>query len=67
MLMLFKLLIAGGTFGSGSLEPKYKIDFHSEDSPFHPVSSMASMCWSTLQYGIDACLICLDASNLIFP
>lgn len=40
--MLFKLLITGGTFGSGSLEPKYKIEFHSEDSPFHPVSSVTS-------------------------
>uniref|UniRef100_A0A2N9J5V0 MRH domain-containing protein n=1 Tax=Fagus sylvatica TaxID=28930 RepID=A0A2N9J5V0_FAGSY len=27
----------GGTFGRSSREPKYKIEFHSENSPFHPV------------------------------
>ncbi|WJZ98218.1 hypothetical protein VitviT2T_016761 [Vitis vinifera] len=33
----------GGTFGSGSLEPKYKIEFHSEDSPFHPDDDQESV------------------------
>ncbi|XP_017983176.1 PREDICTED: protein OS-9 homolog isoform X2 [Theobroma cacao] len=26
-----------GTFGRSSREPKYKIEFHTEDSPYHPV------------------------------
>ncbi|OWM89084.1 hypothetical protein CDL15_Pgr023930 [Punica granatum] len=26
----------GGTFGRSAREPKYDIQFHSEDSPFHP-------------------------------
>ncbi|KAL6523580.1 Protein OS-9 [Orobanche gracilis] len=27
----------GGTFGRSSREPKFQIEFHSEDSPFHPL------------------------------
>ncbi|KAI8565667.1 hypothetical protein RHMOL_Rhmol03G0278200 [Rhododendron molle] len=34
---------AGGTFGSSSREPKYKIEFHPEDSPFHPDDDQESM------------------------
>ncbi|KAB1208938.1 Protein OS-9 [Morella rubra] len=28
---------SGGTFGHSFREPKYKIEFHPEDSPFHPL------------------------------
>jgi len=34
---------SGGTFGSSSREPKYKIEFHPEDSPFHPDDDQESM------------------------
>ncbi|KAA8535205.1 hypothetical protein F0562_030208 [Nyssa sinensis] len=34
---------AGGTFGRSSREPKYKIEFHSEDSPFHPDDDQESI------------------------
>lgn len=33
----------GGTFGRGSREPKFKIDFHPEDSPFHPDDDQESI------------------------
>ncbi|XP_038710149.1 protein OS-9 homolog isoform X1 [Tripterygium wilfordii] len=33
---IFSAHVAGGTFGRSSHEPKYKIEFHPEDSPFHP-------------------------------
>lgn len=31
-------LSVGASFGRSYREPKYKIEFHPEDSPFHPVS-----------------------------
>ncbi|KAA8535197.1 hypothetical protein F0562_030200 [Nyssa sinensis] len=34
---------AAGTFGRSSREPKYKIEFHSEDSPFHPDDDQESI------------------------
>ncbi|KAA8522943.1 hypothetical protein F0562_009366 [Nyssa sinensis] len=34
---------AGGTFGGSYREPKYKIEFHSEDSPFHPDDDQESV------------------------
>ncbi|KAL2500578.1 Protein OS-9-like protein [Forsythia ovata] len=33
----------GMTFGLSSREPKFKIEFHSEDSPFHPDGDQESM------------------------
>ncbi|KAK9947462.1 hypothetical protein M0R45_003086 [Rubus argutus] len=33
----------GGTFSRSSREPKYKIEFHSEDSPFHPKDDQESV------------------------
>ncbi|GLU09596.1 hypothetical protein SLE2022_264470 [Rubroshorea leprosula] len=33
----------GGTFGRSSREPKYKIEFHPEDSPFHPDDEQESL------------------------
>ncbi|KAL8040720.1 hypothetical protein ABFX02_10G116400 [Erythranthe guttata] len=33
----------GGTFGRSSREPKFKIEFHSEDSPFHPDDDQESI------------------------
>ncbi|XP_012081137.1 protein OS-9 homolog [Jatropha curcas] len=33
----------GGTFGRSSHEPMYKIEFHPEDSPFHPDDNQESM------------------------
>lgn len=41
ILLFYLLLVSGGTFGSSSREPKYKIEFHTEDSPFHPVSAFS--------------------------
>ncbi|XP_062149611.1 protein OS-9 homolog isoform X1 [Alnus glutinosa] len=35
--------VAGGTFGHSFREPKYKIEFHSEDSPFHPDHDQESL------------------------
>ncbi|MBA0603465.1 hypothetical protein Gorai_003608, partial [Gossypium raimondii] len=32
-----------GTFGDGSREPKYKIEFHTEDSPYHPDDGQESV------------------------
>ncbi|RWW34491.1 hypothetical protein GW17_00000738 [Ensete ventricosum] len=32
----FHLLPIGGRFGRSSREPKYKVEFHPEHSPFHP-------------------------------
>ncbi|PIA42250.1 hypothetical protein AQUCO_02000011v1 [Aquilegia coerulea] len=37
---------AGGAFGRSSHEPKYKIEFHSEESPFHPDDDQESMVMS---------------------
>ncbi|KAL2464435.1 Protein OS-9-like protein [Forsythia ovata] len=34
---------AGGTLGRGSREPKFKIEFHSEDSPFLPDDNQESL------------------------
>ncbi|GFS35707.1 ER lectin-like protein [Actinidia rufa] len=34
---------AGGTFSRSSREPKYKIEFHPEDSPFHPDGDQKSV------------------------
>ncbi|XP_011020244.1 PREDICTED: protein OS-9 homolog [Populus euphratica] len=34
---------AGGTFSRSSREPKYQIEFHSEESPFHPDDDQESM------------------------
>ncbi|XP_050213653.1 protein OS-9 homolog [Mercurialis annua] len=34
---------AGGTFSRGSREPQYKIEFHLEDSPFHPDEDQESV------------------------
>ncbi|KAF6158050.1 hypothetical protein GIB67_014844, partial [Kingdonia uniflora] len=34
---------AGGTFGRSSHEPKYDIEFHSKDSPYHPDDDQESM------------------------
>ncbi|GFQ01590.1 protein os-9 homolog [Phtheirospermum japonicum] len=36
-------LILGGTFGRSSREPKFNIEFHSEDSPFHPEDDQESI------------------------
>ncbi|XP_041007990.1 protein OS-9 homolog isoform X2 [Juglans microcarpa x Juglans regia] len=33
----------GGTFGHSFREPKYKIEFHAEDSPFHPDDDQESV------------------------
>ncbi|PSS36131.1 Protein OS-9 like [Actinidia chinensis var. chinensis] len=33
----------GGTFSRSSREPKYKIEFHPEDSPFHPDGDLKSV------------------------
>ncbi|KAL0451808.1 UNVERIFIED_CONTAM: protein OS-9 [Sesamum latifolium] len=33
----------GGTFGRSSREPKFKIEFHPEDSPFHPDDDQESI------------------------
>ncbi|KAK3435770.1 hypothetical protein EUGRSUZ_C00480 [Eucalyptus grandis] len=33
----------GGTFGRSSQEPKYNIEFHPEDSPFHPDDDQESV------------------------
>ncbi|KAL6274955.1 hypothetical protein ACE6H2_025647 [Prunus campanulata] len=33
----------GGTFSRSSREPKYKIEFHPEDSPFHPEDGQESV------------------------
>ncbi|XP_028753978.1 protein OS-9 homolog isoform X2 [Neltuma alba] len=33
----------GGTYGRSSREPKYKIEFHPEDSPFHPDDDQESI------------------------
>ncbi|KAL8488450.1 hypothetical protein ACS0TY_024647 [Phlomoides rotata] len=33
----------GGTFGRSSRDPKFKIEFHSEDSPFHPDDDQESI------------------------
>ncbi|KAG8372662.1 hypothetical protein BUALT_Bualt12G0089900 [Buddleja alternifolia] len=33
----------GSTFGRSSREPKFKIDFHSEESPFHPDDDQESI------------------------
>ncbi|KAH6779291.1 ER lectin-like protein [Perilla frutescens var. hirtella] len=33
----------GGTFGRSSREPKFKIEFHTEDSPFHPDEDQESI------------------------
>ncbi|KAF8033881.1 hypothetical protein BT93_C0223 [Corymbia citriodora subsp. variegata] len=40
-----KILTAqvGGTFGRSSREPKYNIEFHPEDSPFHPDDDQESI------------------------
>lgn len=40
-----KILTAhvGGTFGRSSREPKYNIEFHPEDSPFHPDDDQESV------------------------
>ncbi|XP_043718805.1 protein OS-9 homolog isoform X2 [Telopea speciosissima] len=37
---------AGGTFGRSSHEPKYKIEFHSDESPFHPDEDQESLMMS---------------------
>ncbi|KAL6558493.1 Protein OS-9 [Orobanche minor] len=37
----------GGTFGRSSREPKFQIEFHSEDSPFHPVNAGRIISLST--------------------
>lgn len=39
-LLFFLLLPIGGRFGRSSREPKYKVEFHAEHSPFHPVSML---------------------------
>lgn len=36
----------GGTFGRGSREPKFKIEYHLEDSPFHPDDDLESITMS---------------------
>ncbi|KAK4257464.1 hypothetical protein QN277_007048 [Acacia crassicarpa] len=35
--------VGGGAFGRSSREPKYKIEFHPEDSPFHPDNGQESI------------------------
>ena len=41
-LMVVRLfLTSGGSFSRSSREPKYKIEFHTDDAPFHPVSALA--------------------------
>ncbi|OMO61694.1 hypothetical protein COLO4_33365 [Corchorus olitorius] len=34
--MIFAEILIAGTFGRSSREPKYKIEFHTEESPYHP-------------------------------
>lgn len=41
-------LVSGGTFGRSSREPKFKIEFHSEDSHFHPVSDNVTVDYINL-------------------
>lgn len=40
---IFPAQVAGGTFGRSFREPKYKIEFHPEDSPFHPDDDQESV------------------------
>lgn len=45
----------GGNSGS-SREPKYKIEFHPEDSPFHPVSFLVCfMGWDLCSWYFSTC------------
>ncbi|KAJ8634913.1 hypothetical protein MRB53_009180 [Persea americana] len=40
---IFSAHTVGGSFGRSSREPKYKIEFHPLDSPFHPDEDQESM------------------------
>ncbi|XP_058067431.1 protein OS-9 homolog [Magnolia sinica] len=40
---------AGGTFGRSSREPKYKIEFHPADSPFHPDDDQESLVMTNMK------------------
>jgi hypothetical protein len=40
---------AGVPFGRSSREPRYRVEFHSVDSPFHPVTFLM-VCLSDFRY-----------------
>ncbi|MCL7026758.1 hypothetical protein MKW94_017323 [Papaver nudicaule] len=40
---------AGGTFGRSSHEPKYSIEFHQADSPYHPNDDQESLVMSNVE------------------
>ncbi|KAG1363984.1 Protein OS-9 [Cocos nucifera] len=44
--MMDRLYGLGVTFGRSSREPKYKIEFHSTESPFHPENDLESVMMS---------------------
>ncbi|KAH7671902.1 protein OS-9 protein [Dioscorea alata] len=48
---------SGVTFGRSSREPKYKIDFHSVDSPFHPDNEQESVAMTNKEGKHYACYL----------
>ena len=55
-MTLTDLLAGGAAFGRTSREPKYKIEFHPQDSPYHPVSFNQFMGCPSLVHSL-----CLNA------
>lgn len=42
LIVIFYLTAGAGAFGSSPREPKYKIEIHPEEAPFHPVSMLSA-------------------------